>query len=296
MLFREGEQHYDFFVVLDRRGRHRRRERSGAELIAVHGPGRFLGELSLLTGQAAFFTAVVREPGAVLVVPAERLRELVGEDPALGDLILRAYLLRRSILIGLGAGFRIIGSRYSPDTRRLRDFAARNRLPHAGSTSRRTPRPRRCCEQLGVAPEETPVVIWRGDDVLRNPSTPSWRASLGLRDAPTAEELCDLIVVGAGPAGLAASVYGASEGLDDGRARRRRHRRPGGHLVSDRELPRVPGGHLGRRAGGARDDPGRASSARASPCPPRPSRWSSRTATTSSTCDDGDDGRRPRGR
>ena len=99
-------------------------------MIAVHGPGRFLGEVGLLTGQAAFFTAVVHEPGEVLALPVERLHEVVVREPGLGDLILHAFLLRRSMLIGLGAGFRIVGSRYSPDTRRLREFAARNRLPH----------------------------------------------------------------------------------------------------------------------------------------------------------------------
>ena len=107
------------------------RRHPSRELIAVHGPRRFLGELSLLTKQASPFTAEVREAGEVLQVPADQLRSIATRDPVLGDLILRAYMLRRSLLIGLGAGFRIIGSRYSPDTRRLRDFAARNRLPHS---------------------------------------------------------------------------------------------------------------------------------------------------------------------
>jgi hypothetical protein len=95
----------------------------------VHGRGRFLGELSQLTGEGSYYSAVARDAGQVLAVPAGRLRDLVTHDPALGDLVLRAYLLRRSILIGLGVGLRIVGSRYSPDTRRVREFAARNRLP-----------------------------------------------------------------------------------------------------------------------------------------------------------------------
>ena len=119
----------------------------------MHGPGRFLGELNLLTGQAAFLTAVVREPGAVLAVPVERLRELVADDPALGDLILRAFLARRSLLIELGAGLRIVGSRYSPDTRRLREFAARNRLPAPLDRPRGATRtPRRCCASSASRP------------------------------------------------------------------------------------------------------------------------------------------------
>jgi thioredoxin reductase (NADPH) len=214
VLIREGEVDYGFFVVLA--GMVAIVDESGPapELIAVHGPHRFLGELSLLTGQASPFTAVAMEPGKVMEVPAERLREVATKDPVLGDLILRAYLLRRSLLIGIGAGFRIIGSRYSPDTRRLRDFAARNRLPHAWIDLEDDPSAETALRRFGVAPEETPVVIVRGDRILRNPSNDELARILGLRDATTDDALCDLIVVGSGPAGLAVSVYGASEGLD----------------------------------------------------------------------------------
>jgi thioredoxin reductase (NADPH) len=213
-LIREGEVDYDFYVVLE--GYVAIVDESGPapELIAVHGPRRFLGELSLLTGQASPFTAVVREPGAVLQIPAERLRDIAQRDPVLGDLILRAYLLRRSLLIGIGAGFRIVGSRYSPDTRRLRDFAARNRLPHTWIDLEDDTSAEAALRHVGVAPEETPVVIVRGDQVLRNPSNEELARAMGMRDGSTAEEICDLVVVGAGPAGLAAAVYGASEGLD----------------------------------------------------------------------------------
>ena len=117
---------------------------TGERVVAVHGAGRFLGEFGLLTGQAVFLSAVVREAGQVLAVPVERLRAIVAEDCALGDLILRAYLARRAFLLEVGAGLRIVGSRFSPDTRRLREFAARNRLPTGGSTSRGTRRPNRC--------------------------------------------------------------------------------------------------------------------------------------------------------
>jgi thioredoxin reductase (NADPH) len=214
VLFHEGDRGYDFIVVLA--GLVTVVEGYGAEerLISVHGPGRFLGELSLLTGQAAFFTAVVREPGEVLVVPLERLRDLVAQDQELGDLILRAYLIRREMLIGVGAGFRIVGSRYSPDTRRLREFAARNRLPHRFIDLEEDPESEEFLRHLGVPPEETPVVIWRGTEVLRNPTNAELARTIGLRAPSAGHDLCDLIVVGAGPAGLAAAVYGASEGLD----------------------------------------------------------------------------------
>jgi thioredoxin reductase (NADPH) len=214
VLFSEGDERYDFHVVLDGKvavvddyGGSRER------LIAVHGPRRFLGELGLLTGQAAFFTAVVREPGEELVVPVERLRALIGHDAALGDLLLRAYFLRREHLIGLGAGLRIIGSSFSPDSRRLREFVARNRLPHRWIDLEQDAGAEALLREVGVSPQETPVVIWRGE-VLRNPSTAELARAVGLTTMASERTLCDLLVVGSGPAGLAASVYGASEGLD----------------------------------------------------------------------------------
>ncbi len=210
VLFEEGDTGCDFFVILE--GKVAVVESSGG-VVAVHGPGRFVGELGLLTGQPVFLTAVVREPGAVVCVSIERLRELVAGDPALGDLILRALLLRRSILVGLGTGFRIVGSRYSPDTRRLREFAARNRLPHRWIDLEEDPGAERLLQMLGIGPDETPVVILSGSQVLRNPSNQELARALGLLDSAEGEISCDLLVVGAGPAGLAASVYGASEGL-----------------------------------------------------------------------------------
>jgi thioredoxin reductase (NADPH) len=214
VLFAEGEEGYDFHVVLrgmvaviDDYGGHEER------LIAVHGAGRFLGELGLLTGQAAFFTAVVREPGEVLVVEVDRVRALINQDHALADLLLRAYFMRRELLIGLGAGFRIIGSRYSPDTRRLREFVARNRLPHRWVDLERDASAEALLREVGIQPEDAPVVIWHGQ-VLRNPSNAELARAVGLVSPALARTACDLLVVGAGPAGLAASVYGASEGLD----------------------------------------------------------------------------------
>ncbi|MCW2953512.1 MAG: Thioredoxin-disulfide reductase [Conexibacter sp.] len=213
LLFAEGDEDYDFFVVLS--GKVLMLEGSGEDqqLIAVHGPHRFLGELSLLTGQAAFFSAVVGESGEVLQVPVERLRQLVTQDAALGDLVLRAYLLRRERLVGLGAGLRIVGSRYSPDTHRLREFAARNRLPHRWIDLEEDRGAEALLRQVGVAPEEAPVVILHAS-VLRNPSNSELARAVGLPALRTPAAVADLVVVGAGPAGLAAAVYGASEGLE----------------------------------------------------------------------------------
>jgi thioredoxin reductase (NADPH) len=212
ILFQEGDEEYDFHVLLDGRVETRTGEEREERTFAVHGPGRFLGELNLLTGGPSFLTALALEEGEVLVVPAARLRELVAEDSELGDVVLRAYLGRRNLLIGLGAGIRIIGSRFSADTRRLRELAARNRVPHRWIDLEEDPQAEAMLQRMGIRPEETPVVVW-GDLVLRNPSNSELAKALGQPLPVTEDEVFDLLVIGAGPAGLAASVYGASEGL-----------------------------------------------------------------------------------
>jgi thioredoxin reductase (NADPH) len=214
ILFGEGERDCDFYVVLaghvasvEGHGTHEER------IISVHGRGRFLGELSLLAGQGSFYTAVALDAGEVLAVSVARLRGLIARDAAFGDLVLRAYLLRRSILIGLGVGLRVVGSRYSPDTRRVRDFAARNRIPVRWLDLETDPAAEAMLAQFGVAPGDTPVVIVYGRRLLRNPGNAELAAAIGL-PAPSAQQAgCDVLVVGAGPAGLSAAVYAASEGM-----------------------------------------------------------------------------------
>jgi thioredoxin reductase (NADPH) len=213
ILFGEGERDCDFYVVLaghvasvEGHGTHEER------IISVHGRGRFLGELSLLTGEGSFYTAMALDAGEVLAVPVARLRELIARDPAFGDLVLRAYLLRRSILIGLGVGLRVVGSRYSPDTRRVRDFAARNRIPVQWLDLETDPAAEAILTQFGVTPDDTPIVIVYGR-LLRNPGNAELAAAIGL-PAPSAQQAgCDMLVIGAGPAGLSAAVYAASEGM-----------------------------------------------------------------------------------
>jgi thioredoxin reductase (NADPH) len=214
VLYREGDGDCDFFVILEGKVAIVEESGTGERVIGVHGPRRFLGELGLITGQAVFLSAVVREPGEVLVVPQERLREIVTNDLVLGDQILRALIMRRAILVGLGIGFRIVGSRYSPDTRRLRDFAIRNRLPHHWVDLESDPGADQILRRLGLDAKECPVVLLGPGRVLRNPSNAELARALGLRPSGPSETTCDLIVVGAGPAGLAAAVYGASEGLE----------------------------------------------------------------------------------
>jgi thioredoxin reductase (NADPH) len=214
VLVREGTPSDNFYVILSGRvaviaGGDPPGER---RIIRVHGPRRFLGELGDLEGQVAFYTAEVAEAGEVLVVPAQLVRTLVAEDPVLSDVILRAFLVRRTLLIEEGTGFRIIGSCYSPDTTRLREFAARNRLPHRWIDLERDRDAERLLRRFGVAPQDTPVVIW-GDDVLRNPPNSELARRVGLPVPDVIHDERDLVVVGAGPAGLAAAVYGSSDGL-----------------------------------------------------------------------------------
>ncbi|MGW5366466.1 FAD-dependent oxidoreductase [Actinopolymorpha pittospori] len=214
VLFREGEEAYDFIIILA--GTVANIANYGTDeqqVISVHGPRRFLGELSLLVDQPAFYTALVIEAGKVLAVPRDRLRELVANDQTIGDVLLRAYFLRRAMLIGQGAGFRILGSCYSPDTQRLREFAARNRLPHRFLDLEQNPEGEALLRQLGISPQETPVVIWRGREVLRNPTNADLARLIGIEMSAAPAARCDLLIVGAGPAGLAAAVYAASEGM-----------------------------------------------------------------------------------
>ena len=212
VLFQDGDAGIDFFVVesgavaiVQGYGRENR-------VIAVHGPHRFLGELNLLTGSPAYLTAVVRDPGEVIQVPAARLRKLVSGDEELSDLILRAYMSRRSILIDLGAGVRLVGSHYSRDSRRLREFLARNRMPYQWLDLEDDDEADKLLQALGICAADTPVVI--GSEVLRNPSNAELAKMLGLGSRGTPPAMCDLVIVGGGPAGLAAALYGASEGLD----------------------------------------------------------------------------------
>jgi thioredoxin reductase (NADPH) len=213
VLVREGHRSDEFFVILRGMAAITAQDDSGApRLIRVHGPRRFLGELADLEGQAPFYTAAMAEDGEVLVVPAKRVRRLVEHDQALSDLILRAYLMRRSLLIEGGTGLRIVGSCYSPDTARLREFAARNRLPHRWLDLDRDRNAERLVRRFRLSAEQTPVVIW-GDHVLRNPTNSELARLVGLPVADTADQECDVLIVGAGPAGLAAAVYGASDGF-----------------------------------------------------------------------------------
>jgi thioredoxin reductase (NADPH) len=213
VLFRAGDTQNDFIIVLEGEVEVVDDFAGDARTIGVFLAGRFLGELNMLTGQAMYLSAVVRKDGKVLTIPRERLKEVVTEEPNLSDIILKAFLARRSYMMRTGVGLRIVGSRHSSDATRLREFAARNRVPHVWIELEDDHEGEGLLERFGAKPSETPVTIWQGKDVLKNPTNTELAGVIGLNvDAPR-DRTYDLVVVGAGPAGLGASVYGASEGL-----------------------------------------------------------------------------------
>lgn len=219
VLIRSGEHPAAFFAILDGHLLTADTEPGGGMpssgddvAVSVHGPGRFVGDIGLIEGQPSFVTVVAIENSAVLEIPIAELQAIVNGDPILGELILRAYLIRRSLAIGFGSGLRIIGSCFSPRTRELLDFIARNRLPHRLVDLDEDPKAEAFIRQAGVTMDDLPLVILGGDRLIRNPSSATLAAELGMR-LPTPPSTCDLLVIGAGPAGLAAAVYGASDGL-----------------------------------------------------------------------------------
>src|SRR5215211_4133979 len=214
VLFRAGDSSNDFFVILegvveiidDFAGEVRR--------VGVFSAGTFLGDLHMLTGQGVPLSAVVSVGGEVLAISRERLKEAVTEEFDLSNIILDTFLARRSFLMRIGVGLRIIGSRHSSDATRLREFATRNRLPYVWvELEEDRNKAEALLERFGAKPSETPVAIWQGKDVLKNPTTPELGRTMGLKVDLPRERTYDLVVVGAGPAGFGAAVYGASEGL-----------------------------------------------------------------------------------
>lgn len=212
-LYREGDLTYDFYVVVSAEIDVVVAVDGEERTIARHGPGRFLGELNMLTGLRVFVSTRVSRSGEVIAVPRDRLRQLMATNPRLGDTILAAFIARRSVLLEEAAPtIRVIGSKFSPESLRLREFLARTRIPHEWIDSDADPSADALLHQSSVAPSELPVVIATGA-VLRNPTPGELASYLGLTLENLPERCFDLVVVGGGPAGLAAAVYGASEGL-----------------------------------------------------------------------------------
>jgi len=213
VLFREGDRGYDFIVILAGRVAVVDHQAGTERELATGGPGEFVAELNLLTGERLFTTAVVTEPGAVLVVPVAGLLRVIGQDQGLGQWIIRTLFARRQWLAQVQAGLRIVGSRSAPQTRRLLEFAVRNRLPHVWLDPDTDPAADAVLAQHNVPASQTPVVVMRGGELLRQPSNAELARAAGLGTAPVPGLTYDVAIIGAGPAGLAAAVYGASEGL-----------------------------------------------------------------------------------
>ena len=213
-LYREGDARYDFYVVLSGAVEIVVQSDGEERLVARFGSGQFLGELNLLSGQRVYVSARVAESGDVIDVPAAALRELFASRPKLADTILAAFLARRARLLrDASMVIRLVGSRFSPDSLRLREYLARNRIPHEFMDADRDARVERLLRDLAVGPADLPVVIAPGM-VLRHPTPGELASYLGLTLDSFSQRGFDLVVIGGGPAGLAAGVYGASEGLD----------------------------------------------------------------------------------
>jgi thioredoxin reductase (NADPH) len=211
-LFRIGDARYPLIVVLE--GEAAILDAAGNE-IARQGPGGFLGEMNLLTGQTVFVDCVVTKPMRYLAVDRDELRPLLFEDAALADMLLSHFIRRREILQQReGVGFEVIGPRSSDRTRRLIEYARRGRLPHVWRDTERGDDPVASAMVAELEAAELPLVRLPGGVELRNPSHGQlWRAlGIGLELGPREE--VDVAVIGGGPAGLGAAVYGASEGLN----------------------------------------------------------------------------------
>src|SRR5438552_3156743 len=213
-LFAVGDRDMKFFVV--KSGEIEIVDYSGDEpkRVTVHRTGQFTGEVSHLTGALAVVSAIARGRCDVLEIPGEALRRVLNQCPDLSDVILQAFIARRQLLSQSPdfTGLRIIGSRYSPDTFRVRDFLAKNRVLFTWVDVETDPQVDRLLKQFGVTEADTPVVACAHHLMLRNPSNRQLADAIGIRQ-PLEQTVFDLAVVGAGPAGLAAAVYGASEGL-----------------------------------------------------------------------------------
>jgi thioredoxin reductase (NADPH) len=211
-LYRQGDASYDFYVILSGLVEIVVDSDGGERIIVTHGPGRFLGELNLLSGLRVFVSARVVEAGEVLAVPVAALRRVLATQPQLSDKILAAFMARRAdLLTGAAAATRVVASRFSPESMQIREFLTRNRVPHEWLDRDSDPEVARLLDELNVSQSDLPVVITSGA-VLRRPTRGVLSEYLGLT-AALLPELLDLVIVGGGPGGLAASVYGASEGL-----------------------------------------------------------------------------------
>lgn len=213
-LFTVGDCDCHFFVV--KSGEIEVVDASGdtPHVITVHRPGEFTGEIAQMTGSPSLVEAIARSDSEVYKLSPDAFRQLLNHHPELGDIVLQAFIARRQLLREPGnfKGLRVIGSRYSQDTFRIREFLAKNLAPFTWLDLEANSDVNALLKRLGLGEADTPVVAVGQKLLLRNPSNRELADALGLRQR-LEQTVYDLVIVGAGPAGLAAAVYGASEGL-----------------------------------------------------------------------------------
>jgi thioredoxin reductase (NADPH) len=209
-----GDRDFRFFVI--RSGEVEIIDQTGDQplTLAVHGRGEFTGDVAHLTGTPAIFTAVALSDCEVYAISGAHVRQIINQCPDFGDIVLRAFMARRQLVreSGTFTGLRVIGSRFSPDTFRIRDFLAKNLILFTWIDLEANPDVDRMLKHFGVTEADTPIVAC-SEHFLRNPTNRELADVAGIRKS-IEQTVYDLAVVGAGPAGLAAAVYGASEGLN----------------------------------------------------------------------------------
>jgi thioredoxin reductase (NADPH) len=215
ILFEPDATSIPFFVLLSGAMEIVQPDLDGERAVAAHGPGEFTGEINMISGQRSLVRGRVTQPGVFLEVNPDGLRSLVAKDSELSDIFMRAFILRRLELIRSGYGSAILlGSRHSAKTLELREFFGRNSYPYTYIDLDEDQASQALLDRFGVKPSEIPVVICHGRNVFRSPSIQELANCLGFNAPVDVKHVRDVVILGAGPAGLAAAVYGASEGLD----------------------------------------------------------------------------------
>jgi thioredoxin reductase (NADPH) len=215
ILFEPGDQGMPCFVVLSGKLEIVMTRLSGEHVLVTYGPGGFSGEMVLISGARSLSRGRVAEPGEFLEVGADSLRALIARDAEISDTFMSAFIQRRLVLITEGMGnLVILGSRHSANTLRLREFLTRNGHPHTYIDLDSDATAQELLDRFELKIDEIPVVICGGENVLRNPTTQKLAECLGLAGKVDETHIRDVAIVGGGPAGLAAAIYAASEGLD----------------------------------------------------------------------------------
>jgi thioredoxin reductase (NADPH) len=215
VLVEPGQQIVPFYVLTAGQVEVVRPSGNSETLVIVYGPGQFTGEVNMLSGRPAMLRVRASESGAVIEVDRDRLLALVQTDSELGELIMRAFIVRRVELIAHGLGdVVLVGSNHCAGTLRVKEFLTRNGHPYSYIDLDRDADVQDLLDRFHISTADVPVVICRGDVVLRNPTNQQIANCLGFNEAIDQTHVHDVVIVGAGPAGLAAAVYGASEGLD----------------------------------------------------------------------------------